>query len=201
MVIFIDESGTLPDVTDKYIVLVALVSFNPEQLKNILPKFRKKTPGKGPRKKERVVKEFKFHYVGEITRIKVLLELNTKSIKVYALVVDKMGRKIADTPQNYGKLIEHLIKKVKQKENLKEVHLDKHFGNKNDTDKLQSLLESRLNRDLDIRQINSMQDSRIDLADFVAGAILRKYRGSDLIFYKIIKPKIIKEEIKKWNEL
>lgn len=39
MIIFIDESGTLPDIADKYIVLAALVSPNPQGFGKILPKF------------------------------------------------------------------------------------------------------------------------------------------------------------------
>lgn len=67
MVIFIDESGTLPDALDRYIVLAALVVSSTQGLEKILPKFRKKTPSKGSRKKEKKAPEFKFHYVGNIT--------------------------------------------------------------------------------------------------------------------------------------
>lgn len=99
MVIFIDESGTLPDVLDRYIVLAALVAPNPHGLEKILPKFRKKTPSKGSRKKEKKVPEFKFHYVGDIIRRRVLEEIISKNVKIYILVVNKMGRKIKDGPE------------------------------------------------------------------------------------------------------
>lgn len=202
MVIFIDESGTLPDVKDKYIVITALVSYNPIELKNILPKFRRKIPTKGLRKKERVLRELKFHYVGDITRRKVLEEIVDKNIDIYALVIDKMGRKIADTPQNYGKIIKTLITYLtKRKDIIKEIYIDKHFGDKETTNKFQALLKENLGRRIKLIQIDSIHDSRIDLVDFVAGAIFRKYRVSDTNFYNIISSKIIMERLKKWNEL
>lgn len=205
MVIFIDESGTLPDKDDKYIVVAALVSYNLEELKNILPKFRKKIPTKGSRRRERILRELKFHYVGDITRRKVLEDISSKNIKIYALVVDKIGRKIADKPENYGKLIKTLVdsfkENFKEKEDIKEIYIDKHFVAKETINKLQSFLERNIKGDFRFSQIDSMQDSRIDLADFVAGAIFRNYRVSDPTFYKIISPKIVKEQVKRWNEL
>lgn len=201
MDIFIDESGTLPDIADKYIVVAALISYNTEELRNILPKFRKKIPTKGSRKREKILRELKFHYVGDITRRKVLEEISSKKIKIYALVVDKMGRKVADKPENYGKLIKALVDSIKEKEDIKDIYIDKHFAVKETTNKLQSFLESHIKGDFKFSQIDSMQDSRIDLADFVAGAIFRKHRAFDQTFYKIISTKIVKEKMKKWNEL
>lgn len=201
MVIFIDESGTLPDKADKYIVVVALFSYNPEELKYILPKFRKKIPTKGPRRKEKILRELKFHYVGDITRRKVLEEISSKNIKIYALIIDKIGRKIADKPGNYGKLIKALLDSFKERGDIREIYIDKHFVAKEVSDKFQSFLERNIKGDFKFSQIDSMQDSRVDLADFVAGAIFRNYRISDQTFYEIIAPKIVKEEVKKWNEL
>lgn len=200
MVIFIDESGTLPDVLDQYIVLAALVASNPQGLEKILPKFRKKTPFKGLRKREKQVREFKFHYVGDITRKRVLEEIISKDVKIYLLVVNKMGRKIKDTPENYGKLVKNLTLCLIKKENPKEIFIDKHFGNKSDTEKLQSILDS-ISDKVNFQQVDSVADPRIDLADFVAGAALRKLRVDDEAFYNIILPKITWEKIKDWNKL
>lgn len=200
MVIFIDESGTLPDVSDRYIVLAALVASNSQGLEKILPKFRKKTPIKGSRKKEKQVIEFKFHYVGDITRRRVLEEIISKNIKIYILIVNKMGRKIKDSPENYGKLVKSLTFYLIKRENPKKILIDKHFGNKSDTEKLQAILDS-ISDKVNFQQVDSVADSRIDLADFVAGANLRKLRTDDKTFYNIISPKITWEKTKKWNEL
>ncbi|MBI2330016.1 DUF3800 domain-containing protein [Candidatus Daviesbacteria bacterium] len=200
MIIFIDESGTLPDVSDKYIVLAALVAPNTLGLEKILPKFRKKTPSKGSRKQERRVREFKFHYVGDITRMKVLREIISKDVRIYILAVDKMGRKIKDTPENYGKLVKNLTATLIKREKPRGVYIDKHFGNKSDSEKLQLILDTT-NDQIEFKQVDSVADPRIDLADFIAGAVLKKFRTEDKTFYNIISSKIIWKRTKKWNEL
>lgn len=200
MVIFIDESGTLPDISDRYIVLAALVASNPRNLEKILPKFRKKIPSKGSRKKEKQVREFKFHYVGDITRRRVLEEIISKNVKIYVLVVNKMGRKIKDNPENYGKLVKSLATTLIKKENPREIYIDKHFGIKSDSEKLQSFLDT-INGQVKFKQVDSVVDSRIDLADFIAGATLRKLRTKDKTFYNIILSKIVWEKTKDWNKL
>ncbi len=200
MVIFIDESGTLPDKSDRYIILAALVADNPDRLDKILPKFRRKTPTKGPRKKEKQVKEFKFHYVGDITKEKVLKEIASLNIKIYLLVVDKIGRKIPDTPENYGKLIKRLILVLIKKEHPKQVYFDKHFSSKSDTEKFETLL-NLISQQIQFKQVDSLADPRIDLADFIAGAALRKYRANDNTFYNIILSKVIWEKVESWNKL
>ena len=200
MVIFIDESGTLPDTSDGYIVFAALVALKPQGLEKILSKFRKKTPTKGLRKKEKHVKEFKFHYVGDITRRKVLEEIASKDVRIYILIVDKLGRKILDTPENYGKLVKTLSLNLINKENPKEILIDKHFGNKNDTEKLQSILDL-ISGEVNFQQVDSVVDPRIDLADFIAGAVFKKFRVGDEKFYEIFSSKIVWEETLKWNKL
>lgn len=199
MIIFIDESGTLPDISDRYIVLAALVASNPQGLEKILPKFRKKIPSKGSRKKEKQVREFKFHYVGDITRRRVLEEIISKNIKIYILVINKMGRKIKDNPENYEKLVKSLVTTLIKKENPKEIYIDKHFGSKNDSEKLQSFLGS-INDQVKFKQVDSVADPRIDLADFITGAVLRKFRAKDETFYNIFSSKITWEKNKRLFE-
>lgn len=198
--IFIDESGTLPDTKDKFVVMAALASNDPLSLANILPKFRKNLPKKGARKRERVVPEFKFHYVGSLTRRKVLEDITKKDVRIYVLIVDKLNRKIADTPQNYSKLLKTLIRLVLPKEPLSIIYVDKHYNSKFKTESLQNEIKKDFPQ-IDIFQTDSLIDSRIDLADFIAGAILRKYNLGDLKFAQIISGKIVKEKLIKWNEL
>lgn len=169
-------------------------------LEKILPKFRKKTPSKGSRKKEKRVREFKFHYVGGITRRRVLEEIISKDVKIYILVVNKMGRKIKDSPENYGKLVKSLTFYLIRRENPKKILIDKHFGNKSDTEKLQVILDS-ISDKVNFQQVDSVTDPRVDLADFIAGAVLRKFRAKDETFYNIFSSKITWEKTKKWNEL
>lgn len=198
--IFIDESGTLPDSRDKFIVLAALISTDPTSLAKILPKFRKKLPKKGRRKKEAQVPELKFHYAGSLTRRKVLENLTKEKVRIYALIVDKLNRKIADTPENYSKLLKALLELISAKEEFVIVYVDKHFNSKIKIETLRNKIRADLPK-IKVLQTDSRIDSRIDLADFIAGAILRKYNLSDPSFTEIISGKIVKEKLVKWNEL
>ncbi|MCL4366209.1 DUF3800 domain-containing protein [Patescibacteria group bacterium] len=198
--IFIDESGTLPDTNDKFIVMIALASTEPALLTNILPKYRKKLPKKGIRRKEIMVPEFKFHYVGSLTRRKVLEDLAKKHIKIYTLIINKLNRKIADTPRNYSKLLKALIKLILSENPIASIYIDKHFNSEFKSETLQNEIKKDFPQ-VDILQTDSRIDSRIDLADFIAGAVLRKYNLSDPDFTDIISNKIVKEKLVKWNEL
>ncbi|MDP3732960.1 MAG: hypothetical protein Q8Q91_00315 [Candidatus Daviesbacteria bacterium] len=111
-----------------------------------------------------------------------------------------MGRKIKDTPENYGKMIKSLTASLIKKENPKEIYIDKHFGRKSDSEKLQLTLDS-IHDQVEFKQVDSVADPRVDLADFIAGAVLRKFRADDKTFYDILSPKITWEKTKKWNRL
>lgn len=111
-----------------------------------------------------------------------------------------MGRKIKDTPENYGKLVKSLTAILIRKEDPREIYIDKHFSSKSDSEKLQSFLDS-INDQVKFKQVDSMVDQRIDLADFIAGAALKKFRTDDKTFYDIISSKITWAKVKKWNEL
>lgn len=198
--IYIDESGTLPDNRDKFIVLAALISVDSISLAKILPKFRKKLPKKGTRKKELAVPELKFHYAGSITRRKVLENLAKEKLKIYILIVDKLNRKIADTPRNYAKLLKALLRLISKKEEFVTVYVDKHFNSEFKTTVLQNEIKANFPK-IDILQTDSQIDSRIDLADFIAGAFLRKFNLNDMDFTDIISSKIVEEKLVKWNEL
>lgn len=198
--IFIDESGTLPDTQDQYIILAALATSHPNPLSNILGKFRKNTPKKGSRKNEHLVPEFKFHYVGELTRRNALMEINSLNARIYILVVDKMGRKIADTASNYFKLLKLLIEIVLKQEDINQIKLDRHFRKGVKLMELDKKLATAF-KDVEILQVDSLTDSRIDLADFIAGAMLRKYNKYDNQFACIFADQIKVERMVKWNEL
>lgn len=115
-------------------------------------------------------------------------------------MIDKMGRKIPDTPKNYGKLVKGLVSPLIEDESPKEIFFDKHFASKSDTEVLQEILDS-ISPEIKFSQVDSITDPRVDLADFIAGATLRMLRANDETFYNIILPKIAWEESRKWNEL
>lgn len=95
--VLLDESGTLPDPRDKYIVVGAIGLSDIKKgigvLKNITSSLRKK---------EAKITELKFYYAGERTRRKVLSGIVLEEFEIFVLIVDKQRRKIADTPENFA---------------------------------------------------------------------------------------------------
>ncbi len=144
--------------------------------------------------------EFKFHYVGELTRRNVLTEINSLNARIYILVVDKMGRKIADTANNYFKLLKLLIQIILKQEDVAQIKVGRHFRKGIKLLELDEKLAATF-KGVEILQTDSLADSRIDLADFIAGAMLRKYNKHNDQFACIFADQIKVEKKVKWNEL
>lgn len=93
--VFIDESGTLPDPHDKIIVVAAVVAEHPERIDSIL-KRAKKT---GKLRKQ--TGELKFYTAGDKTKFAFFEMFAKENFTLFVLAVDKVGRKIKDTPQHF----------------------------------------------------------------------------------------------------
>ncbi len=105
----IDESGRIYDPNDKILVFAVILAENLSELEKIIIKARQRIPKKGKRKYERL-SEIKFSLTGDNTRQFILKELVRYKVKIYALIIDKQGRKIHDTPENYALLIGRVLK-------------------------------------------------------------------------------------------
>lgn len=201
MVVFIDESGTLADPKDRYVVFAGVFSNNPQSLTKLIPKARKRVPPKKKLKRERLVSEFKFRKVGDSTKERILKELASLDVKIFVLVLNKERREVKDTPENYALLVFTLLEQVFKKEAIGKIVIDRHF---NQAEKRQELTDQLLilcRRDIEIVHVDSLTDSRVDLADFVAGAVLKNARDGIDHFQNLIKAKITSLREIKWREL
>lgn len=201
MVIFIDESGTLADPKDRFVVFAGVFSKNPQSLTKLIPKARKRVPPKKKRKRERLVSEFKFRSVGDSTKERILIALASLDVKLFVLVLDKERRKVKDTPENYGLLVFTLLKQVFKKEIVDKIVIDRHFNQAEKRQELTEQLFTLCSRDIEITQVDSLADSRVDLADFVAGAVLKNARDGINYFQNLISPKITSFKMIKWRQL
>lgn len=201
MVIFIDESGTLADPKDRFVVFAGVFSANPQSLTKLIPKARKRVPPKKKLKRERLVSEFKFRSVGNSTKERILKELASLDVKLFVFVLDKERRKVEDTPENYGLLIFMLLKQVFRKEVVNKIVIDRHFNQAEKRQELTDRLINLLGKEVEISHVDSLIDSRVDLADFVAGAVLKSARDGIDHFQDLIKPNITSFKVSKWKEL
>ncbi len=201
MVIFIDESGTLADPKDRFVVFAAIVTDNPKVLIKLIPKARKRVPPKKKHKRERLVSEFKFRTVGDNTKIRILKSLAKQDINIFAIVIDKKGRKVGDTPANYALIVATLLKNIAKKMKVDEILIDRHYNQQNKQEDLARELKRLYRRQVSITHTDSLTDSRVDLADFAAGAILKSIRDNIHQFKKLIEPKTVSLKMISWKDL
>ena len=193
IVVFIDESGTLPDPKDKVIVIAAVGTKTPEKIEKIIKEIRKKT------KLKKKSGELKFYTAGDKTKTLFFERIAKEEIGIFILSIDKMGRKIPDTYENYATLCWILLEEVFgfYKE-VGQIIFDRHFSKLQDINSFNRLLENLLQRSLKIIHVDSKKDKKVNLADMIAGAVLAKETGKEQRFYELIQIKIVNEKKLNW---
>lgn len=194
--VLIDESGRLADRADRIITLAAITAKTLVGLDKIIPKVKKKIPLKGKR-----LAEIKFSTTGEKTRIRVLKEIVTCDLSIFILVINKEGRRIPDTPENYSLLVARLLRMALQDfPSIKHIVIDKHFTWVRQREKFNDLLQKRLRKKVFIEHLDSQQNTIVSLPDFVAGAVRMDARGQPE-YKEIISKRVRKELVKTWREI
>jgi len=196
--ILVDESGTLPDPNDKCIIIAGIGIKGEKDAENIITRAMKTL-----RRRKRRIRELKFYYAGERTRRQVLSSIVGSGFEIFVLVVDKKGRRVADTPENYSLLVAELAKEISlwKKAELR-IIIDRHFHRVVDEQSFNACLEKNLGGvSYTIDHVNSKEHGVVNLADFVAGASLAKYNKNVEQFYDIFRENIIFEKIINWPEL
>lgn len=200
LTIFIDESGTLPDPKDKFIVISGVGIKKIKEAENIISRTLTSL-----HRRKIEVQEIKFYHAGQKTKRQFLSGIVSTNFEMFILVVDKKGRKIADSPENYALLVADLINEINLWYKSEEIDLviDRHFYRRIDQERFQQILKKKVNKDLkyQMKQVDSKQNPLVNVADMTAGAVLWKYSGKDLEFYNLIKENIIIEKIISWPEI
>lgn len=191
--VLIDESGTLPDIKSPVIVIAAVVPKSHAQLENMLKPIQKKA-GKA--------KEFKFYTAGDKTKTLFFKTLAQENISIFLLIINKMKRKIPDTPQHFALLCWLLLGEILHfYPELQKITLDRHFHSKNHRADFDKILRNLLgNQKLPLDHVDSKTETTINVADMVAGAVLAKETGKTDKYYSLIRSKIISETKINWAE-
>lgn len=192
--VYIDESGTLPDPFDTVVVVAAVGLVSPERIDAIFKRMKKKAAFKKPGG------EIKYYTAGENTKTLFFALLAKEDVTICVLVVDKMGRKIPDTPEHYAALCMVLLEDVvRLTPIIREIRIDRHFFRKADTETFNTFVRTLVGPDVSIRHVDSMKDKRVNVADMVAGAILASETGRDTRFSEMIKQKITSVKRVRWR--
>ena len=189
---YIDESGNLADGEPFFVV--AIVPINDYRLPGRIIKRVRRILG---RTKGKISEELKFSKSS--TRIKeyFIRRLENEKLYCFVFVVDKVGRRIKDTPENYGSVLRWVLNEGFSILGWDKVVIDRKFSKVRDQNTLTEFLQ---NNNLDIKRVDftdSIKEDGIKLADFVAGFYSNFYNRSR----RLPKPleKIVVEERISWN--
>ena len=188
--IYVDESGTLPDPKGPVIIIAAVATYSANQL--ILPKKSIKTK----------TGEVKFYNSGENTKKNYLTTLSKLDIQIFALILEKRGQKIPDTPENFAAICSLILHDCLDyyQNSLVSIIFDRHFHKSSDREEFDEIIRKLTSQNITISHVDSLKEPAVNTADMVAGSLLWKQTGKDNQFYKIIKCKIAEEKIVNWKE-
>ena len=196
IILFVDESGTLPDPKDKVIIVAAVGTYSPEEITKIIKAVRKKG------KFRRQTGEVKFYTVGEKSKSLFFQKIIEQGFEIFVLIVEKRGRVIPDTPEHFGVLCGLLLKDVFAfYSQIREIVFDRHFHKDEDIKKFNQTLKKFLGKDLPkINHVDSKKNQKVNVADMIAGAVLAKETGKNKRFYEMFSKRIVSESRLNWPE-
>jgi len=196
----LDEAGRLPGGT-RYFVVAILVTRDPASLRKIIPRVRLQM-GKAEARKRRSIPELKWRNAGRRTRERVLEALACADVEVFLFVLDKEGRKVVDTPDNYARIVGELLRFCVSQYGRLALIIDKHFALARQRALFDETIRGLLGtgEPLRITHVDSETDPFVQLADFVAGSTYDKYaRGTHT--NDLFADRIAGELVEKWTHL
>ena len=194
--VFIDESGTLPDPKDPVVIVAAVGVEKVYEIVRISKTVRKVS------KKENIP-EVKFYRAGEKTKLKFLKELTKSDADIFVLIVEKQGKGINDTTENFAVLCWQLVEEVIifYQDSIKEIVFDRHFHRQADQEAFNKTLLQLCDKHLSLVHVDSQKEPAVNAADMSAGSVLWANTGKTAKFYQIIKPKIVVEKKIQWKKI
>ncbi len=183
--VYIDESGTLPDPKDRVIVVAAVGTTSPSQVEDIY--------------KGKI--ELKFYTAGEKTKLAVLIKIAQKNFAIFVLIVDKKGRKVPDSPENFATISWLLMEDVLDfYTDVTEIIFDKHFTSEKKIEEFNTTLIGQLKRQVKIEHVDSRFNKGVNIADMIAGAVLANETNKGSKFYDLIVNEVISVKKLNWPE-
>lgn len=192
---YIDESGNLADKKPYFIV--AVVPVKDKRLPSRIMKRVRRVLG---RRKGKIGKELKFSTSSSRVKNFFVKRLEAEKLYCFVFVVDKLGKKIEDSPENYGVVINWVLREGFSMLGWEKVVIDRKFDKEKDQKKLLSVIKSTMKTNMSkVLFGDSINEDGIKLSDFVAG-----FYGQ---FYNLEKPlpkplkNIVSEGRVSWNLL
>lgn len=201
--LYLDESGNLADELP-YTIVATLGGDRTTRKK--ISRVPKKVRQRIMDKKLSQVPELKFHDSTETIRKRFLSYLPKYDPAIYVLSLDKEGRRVEDSPGNYGIVIGELLRRATGSlgRDRIDLTLDKKYTKPQDREKLEEVLDWTLapeEVEISVSHLEGEQENLLQVADFVAGAFLQRYAFEEDKYYEIFSGSVVLEATVKWTEL
>jgi len=206
--VFIDESGDIGYPKGSSILTVAaLITGDSKRIERIPLQIRKKRLRKNLIRKS----ELKFHNSDEWVRKAVLsLLMRRDDFQIMAIIIDKrlVATELQEDKEGFydeccAQLAAEVAKACPNAAGLNIV-FDQRYKSKGVNDNFTSLIRTRVEEarpelrrytsSIQISGFDSQRSGGLQVADFVAGALQRKYEQDDSAYYEIIAARILKED-------
>ena len=202
--VFIDESGDLGRYGTNYFTIACVVVDDPKYLERIMKKLRQ-------RKLKKLLKklpEIKANNSNRVIREYVLEKISKTSCEIFAIVVDKskiMPHLFEVKDRLYNFLCRILLTEIENAETIHIVIDRKHTNTlirENFNQYIENILKHRKSvKKITIKHLPSYSSQPLQVVDFVAWSINRKFNHGDDFYYRIIEDKIRnKNRMELWNQ-
>lgn len=200
--VFIDESGDLGFYGSKYFTIASIVTSEPKSLARIIKRLRQR----GLKKKIKELPEIKANNSNKGIREYVLKRVNNLDCKIFAIVVDKsriLSRLYEVKDKLYNYLCGILLDRISLNSGKVIITIDKKHTNTLIREDFNGYIKDKISKKstaIEIYHLPSYSKNELQVTDFVAWSISRKFNVGDDFYYKIIEGKIInKENIFLWK--
>ena len=196
-----DDSPTFSSPESHFVAAVIVtLEINKRRLSRLPKRIRKHVVGK----RLRNLPELKFQNSNERTRTRMLEMLANENVEIFALIINKGGRRVSDSPENKGITLGNVAALVLAKKRQVTLTPDREFVTRRSITTCLDTAEKVITNQsqggfLSLREpVDSQSEPLIQIADFVAGAISHKYNRDNDRYYQIIENLITTEEIVNW---
>jgi hypothetical protein len=175
----LDESGSLT-AESPFFVLAAVITAEPRVLHHLISRAVSRS-GKRWGRSAKDAGEIKWRNASQRIRAVVLAELAAAEVELFTLTVLKGGRRIEDTPENYGILACELLNLCWPGYPNVALAIDRHFTSPAQVAAVNTWIYRRWPPPgvLSIVHVDSQRNTLVQLADMVAGSVYAWHKSGD----------------------
>lgn len=196
----IDESGALTAATP-WFTLAAVVTPDPESVDALVSRAALRA-GKRLKRARKPASELKWRNASQRVRADVLTHLAAANVQCFTLAVDKQGRRIEDSPENYALLASALLALCWERYPNQNIALDRHFTAPAQIAYVNTFIYRRWPPAglLNLMHVDSQRNALVQLADFVAGATYAWHFQQDTLL-DLLSNRLVKMSVIPWPAL